>query len=109
MAKNRLIFYSIFGVYQLGAFIFTVIIDTDNTSALLSVYGYLSWFKYLSLVGVILIVVDFVWTWRDRKSTRLNSSHQIISYAVFCLKKKKTIIKYNITLFTDVTAQRALS
>src|SRR5438552_13465458 len=32
----------------------------------------------------------------DRKSTRLNSSHQIISYAVFCLKKKKkkkTIIK----------------
>src|SRR5258708_29695626 len=28
--------------------------------------------------------------YRDRKSTRLNSSHQIISYAVFCLKKKKT-------------------
>src|SRR5438552_15847722 len=27
----------------------------------------------------------------DRKSTRLNSSHQIISYAVFCLKKKKHI------------------
>src|SRR5258708_25847016 len=29
---------------------------------------------------------------KDRKSTRLNSSHQIISYAVFCLKKKKTYI-----------------
>src|SRR5258708_20001728 len=28
----------------------------------------------------------------DRKSTRLNSSHQIISYAVFCLKKKKKAI-----------------
>src|SRR3989449_4497023 len=28
---------------------------------------------------------------RDRKSTRLNSSHGYISYAVFCLKKKKTI------------------
>src|SRR5207244_11486976 len=27
---------------------------------------------------------------QDRRSTRLNSSHQIISYAVFCLKKKKT-------------------
>src|SRR5258708_27449766 len=27
---------------------------------------------------------------QDRKSTRLNSSHQIISYAVFCLKKKNT-------------------
>src|SRR5258707_7397872 len=28
-------------------------------------------------------------SWRDRKSTRLNSSHANISYAVFCLKKKK--------------------
>src|SRR2546430_8898285 len=27
--------------------------------------------------------------WKDRKSTRLNSSHSQISYAVFCLKKKK--------------------
>src|SRR2546430_12547426 len=30
----------------------------------------------------------------DRKSTRLNSSHSQISYAVFCLKKKKTIRMY---------------
>src|SRR3712207_7773203 len=30
---------------------------------------------------------------RDRKSTRLNSSHANISYAVFCLKKKKTLIR----------------
>src|SRR2546429_6494280 len=30
---------------------------------------------------------------RDRKSTRLNSSHGYISYAVFCLKKKKTKIE----------------
>src|SRR2546430_13544358 len=29
------------------------------------------------------------WKWEDRKSTRLNSSHSQISYAVFCLKKKK--------------------
>src|SRR5207244_13103762 len=31
---------------------------------------------------------DDLLLFRDRKSTRLNSSHQIISYAVFCLKKK---------------------
>src|SRR5256886_6198792 len=31
---------------------------------------------------------------QDRKSTRLNSSHSQISYAVFCLKKKKTKHKY---------------
>src|SRR5205807_3006838 len=34
----------------------------------------------------------------DRKSTRLNSSHLVISYAVFCLKKKKLIKdKHNMT------------
>src|SRR2546427_6990956 len=39
-------------------------------------------------------------TERDRKSTRLNSSHSQISYAVFCLKKKKkhTEILYYITI-----------
>src|SRR5258708_26957462 len=35
----------------------------------------------------------------DRKSTRLNSSHQIISYAVFCLKKKKYSKHTTTTLF----------
>src|SRR5688572_30988881 len=34
----------------------------------------------------------------DRKSTRLNSSHSQISYAVFCLKKKKNITKSDIDL-----------
>src|SRR2546429_3571348 len=34
---------------------------------------------------------DFIRAHRDRKSTRLNSSHGYISYAVFCLKKKKKI------------------
>src|SRR2546426_8010347 len=33
----------------------------------------------------------------DRKSTRLNSSHLVISYAVFCLKKKKKIKQTKIT------------
>src|SRR2546426_9900134 len=34
----------------------------------------------------------------DRKSTRLNSSHLVISYAVFCLKKKKNNKKYSYTV-----------
>src|SRR5437763_13534585 len=33
----------------------------------------------------------------DRKSTRLNSSHRCISYAVFCLKKKKTTIQKRVS------------
>src|SRR5207249_11787678 len=37
-----------------------------------------------------------VWVWKDRKSTRLNSSHVSISYAVFCLKKKKNSNIYQV-------------
>src|SRR5258708_2459754 len=46
---------------------------------------------------------------RDRKSTRLNSSHQIISYAVFCLKKKKPTPKlhsHNLHLYTHLLQQK---
>src|SRR5438132_9951941 len=45
----------------------------------------------------------------DRKSTRLNSSHTVISYAVFCLKKKKTtrLYKQNRTIYwTDHSNDR---
>src|SRR5256885_9019930 len=47
-----------------------------------------------------------VWRCRlagDRKSTRLNSSHLVISYAVFCLKKKK--IHAWLVIVADVTPQ----
>src|SRR5947207_9194793 len=40
---------------------------------------------------------------QDRKSTRLNSSHTVISYAVFCLKKKKQQQTAILTPNTDVT------
>src|SRR5258708_9133585 len=43
----------------------------------------------LVAVRVVLGVLSVRNQKKDRKSTRLNSSHQIISYAVFCLKKKK--------------------
>src|SRR2546429_6955961 len=40
-------------------------------------------------------MVEYIAIWnRDRKSTRLNSSHGYISYAVFCLKKKNIIHTY---------------
>src|SRR2546430_9368719 len=43
----------------------------------------------------------------DRKSTRLNSSHSQISYAVFCLKKKKNIREADQTL-TPISACRSV-
>src|SRR3712207_7139845 len=42
------------------------------------------------LIGNVLV--------RDRKSTRLNSSHANISYAVFCLKKKITLTRFSIKI-----------
>src|SRR5258708_17244144 len=48
---------------------------------------------------------------RDRKSTRLNSSHQIISYAVFCLKKKNdnVFLQFNLSQANDVLADSVLA
>src|SRR5256886_5451729 len=51
-----------------------------------------------NLLVLVMMKMKAIWllyTWADRKSTRLNSSHSQISYAVFCLKKKK------ITLISD--------
>src|SRR5256885_6348679 len=44
------------------------------------------------------------WIPKDRKSTRLNSSHLVISYAVFCLKKKKQITSSSIRRASQITA-----
>src|SRR5205809_2609554 len=45
----------------------------------------------------------------DRKSTRLNSSHGYISYAVFCLKKKKEKIHLSLVCFTASQHRRTLT
>src|SRR2546429_5084161 len=42
----------------------------------------------------------------DRKSTRLNSSHGYISYAVFCLKKKKNAVQPSVTACPYINAKR---
>src|SRR2546426_7979484 len=47
------------------------------------------------------VVVSGIGCSRDRKSTRLNSSHLVISYAVFCLKKKKKEYRPYPVLHTD--------
>src|SRR3712207_8190440 len=46
----------------------------------------------------LVLMEDLGFAERDRKSTRLNSSHANISYAVFCLKKKNTNYHTNISL-----------
>src|SRR5689334_24592209 len=69
-----------------------------------TLFPYTTLFRSLLLVVIVFVVVDIVLVGVfflvlveiivveivDRKSTRLNSSHSSISYAVFCLKKKKS-------------------
>src|SRR5438552_11067026 len=61
-----------------------------------TLFPYTTLFRSLGAVALAALGYDkihaaqrgFAYLMIDRKSTRLNSSHQIISYAVFCLKKK---------------------
>src|SRR5256885_3544596 len=48
------------------------------------------WIEACKTDGPTTCGFDYSGPLRDRKSTRLNSSHLVISYAVFCLKKKNT-------------------
>src|SRR5689334_23972548 len=60
------------------------------TLATATVFERLGWGGGLpTQVGALVVVAALVVGAGDRKSTRLNSSHSSISYAVFCLKKKK--------------------
>src|SRR5258708_28244788 len=56
--------------------------QSPDASVLVALY-------FIILQFVIITALALFFSSLDRKSTRLNSSHQIISYAVFCLKKKK--------------------
>src|SRR5688572_31854663 len=57
-------------------------------------------------VNVHLFVIGMNSSFQDRKSTRLNSSHSQISYAVFCLKKKK---KHTCCSTTDYSSKFSCS
>src|SRR5690348_1196697 len=92
--------------------IYTKLLDVDKVDLLIAPYGTVPTAPIMPLVkqrGLLLMgnfsfqvnhtVKHDMWfnnlpagdaqSWLDRKSTRLNSSHPSISYAVFCLKKKK--------------------
>src|SRR3712207_7211281 len=60
---------------------FQKLLETDSPITFLSIFA--------RMTEIVQMVVFLCITLRDRKSTRLNSSHANISYAVFCLKKKK--------------------
>lgn len=69
MNRNRLIFYAVFAAFHLGAFIFTIVIE-NNTTMLFSMVKYIPWFKYGTLLGLILVIADVIWSWIINKESQ---------------------------------------
>lgn len=79
MSKNRIILYLVFALFHLGAFIFTVVLD-NNTDLLFSMVGWVPMFKWVTLLGLILLVVDICWAWignRDSKKEKEALTHEL--------------------------------
>jgi len=70
MTKNRLIFYAIFAVFHVTAFVFTIVIE-NNASMLFSMVKYIPWFKYGTLLGLVLVTVDVIWSWIINRDTQV--------------------------------------
>lgn len=78
MTKRRLIFFGIFGAFHLVSFIFTLLLEYSDASSLLSLLKYISMFKYLTFLGLTLVVTEFVWTWQDqRKAQKLQDEMRL--------------------------------
>src|SRR5438552_17648988 len=95
IAESYMLYVGVFSLVNFMLFFFFFMIRRPPRSTL---FPYTTLFRSLTLRGSACnacarsrmgVSVAIIWSARDRKSTRLNSSHQIISYAVFCLKKKK--------------------
>src|SRR5256885_11174998 len=76
-------------------FPYTTLFRSRGVRILFLAFGVLEWkeVEESEIVNSPILLVPVELTISDRKSTRLNSSHLVISYAVFCLKKKKNNIK----------------
>lgn len=75
MNQRRVIFYSVFGVYQLAAFIFTLVMESD-TGFLFQLVSYVAWFKYATFFGLVLIAVDFFWWWAETRAAKKEQEAQ---------------------------------
>src|SRR3712207_8734639 len=97
MGKKILFFLAWLGIFCIGIFNIVYLVLPSLITKYITISSFLLETAILALsVLYILLAVYKLMTkfernkdYQDRKSTRLNSSHANISYAVFCLKKKK--------------------
>ena len=72
MNKRRIIFLSVFGVYQAIVFLVTIFMESkkNDLSFLFDVFKKISWFKYGALIGILLIVMEFLWVRSEAKNSK---------------------------------------
>ena len=68
MSRNRTIFYLVFLAFHVAAFVFTVYLQ--NVSFLMKMAQHIGTFKFITFLGVVLIVTDIIWTWMASRGAR---------------------------------------
>jgi ABC-type transport system involved in cytochrome bd biosynthesis fused ATPase/permease subunit len=95
MKKNRLIFYLIFALFHIGAFIFTVALGNSSTF-LMSMFSWVPYFKWVTLLGVILVGIDFIWSWisvKESRGERVALQHEVNTLKAKLFDLQEEIIK----------------
>ena len=82
MKKNRLILYIVLAIYNVSAFIFTIALP----SIMFDIVKYVPLFKYLTLFGLILLIVDFAWAWKVDKDAAKEKA--VLEHELNLLKAK---------------------
>lgn len=80
MKKSRFIFYTVFGIFQLLMFLFTLYVDSnrDNIEFLIGMQRRLWLFKYASFLGLLLIVIDALWHLKEQRDRRKEHEQQAL-------------------------------
>lgn len=94
MKKNRVIFYLIFALFHIGALIFTIQLG-NSSSFLMSMFSWVPYFKWVTLLGVILVIIDFIWAWVTVKES--DREKAALSHEVNTLKAKLFDMQEQIT------------
>jgi len=68
MNQKRLIFYTVFAAFHIGAFVFTIILQNSLT-LLLRMASLVTYFKYATLFGLLLLIIDVVWSFKINRET----------------------------------------
>jgi hypothetical protein len=69
MNTRRMVFLSIFGLYQLSVFLFTLIVEFKD-GYIYTLLNKVSWFKYGAFLGVVLVIIEFLFVINDSKNSK---------------------------------------